>query len=110
MTKERIVVILKQWHDAMVECESRMEELAALTGHVVESPLGDAVYHIMGKYTATVADLIGWDAETLSAWWLEHKFGETPMRIGFGGEPLRTIVDINALAEFVADDMAREGS
>ncbi len=56
MTKDRITTILKAWHDAMLECDARMDELAALTGQVVESPLGEAVYHVMGCYTKSVAD------------------------------------------------------
>ena len=107
MTKERILSILKSWHDAMTECDTRMDDLAALTGEVVESPLGDAVYHLMGEYTKAVADQIGWCEDTLSAWWTEHQFGGRPMKIGFSGESLRTIDSIEALAEFIVDDLAR---
>lgn len=110
MTKDRITAILKAWHDAMLECDARVEDLSELTGHVVDSPLGDAVYQLMGEYTAAVSELIGWDAEVLSAWWLEHQFGERPMKIGFPGEALRTIAAIEVLAEFIVEDLARAGS
>lgn len=109
MTKERITAILKDWHESMLECDTRMDELAALTGTVVESPLGDAVYRVMGELTKAVADRICWCYETLEAWWTEHRFGERPMKIGFGGEPLRVISTIEELAAFIADDLARAG-
>ena len=110
MTKDRITTILKAWHDAMLECDARMDELAALTGQVVESPLGEAVYHVMGCYTKSVADQIGWCEDTLSSWWTEHRFGDRPMKIGFSGDELRMIADIEVLAEFIVEDMARSAS
>ena len=107
MSVEKITATVTTWQTAMLECENRMEQLSDLTGPVVESPLGDAVYRIMGEYTAAVSELIEWDAETLSAWWLEHNFGEHPMMIGFPGEELRTIDSIEARAEFIAEDLER---
>ena len=46
MTKDRILTILRAWHNAMRECDERMDQLAAVAGQVVESPLGDAVYRL----------------------------------------------------------------
>jgi hypothetical protein len=106
MTKDRILTILRAWHNAMRECDERMDQLAAVAGQVVESPLGDAVYHVMGSYTRATADLIDWDNETLEAWWTEHQFGEKPMSIGFHDD-MREISTIEALAEFIVDDLAR---
>ena len=91
----------------MLECDSRMDELSALAGQVAESPLGDAVYHVMGEYTKAVADLIEWDEGTLSAWWLSHQFGNNPMEIGFATEPMQHISTIDQLADFIIEDLRR---
>lgn len=61
----------------------------------------------MGSYTRATADLIDWDNETLEAWWTEHQFGEKPMSIGFNDDDMREISTIEALAEFIVDDLAR---
>jgi len=110
MTPDKIRSTLTGWQKSMQECDCRMDQLAELTGMVAESPLGDAVYHVMGCYTKAVADLIGWPNDYLEAWWLEHQFGEKPMGFGFPGEELRTIADIDVLTDFVIEDLARAES
>jgi len=55
MTKDRILTILRAWHNAMRECDERMDQLAAVAGQVVESPLGDAVYRLGNKPPRPVA-------------------------------------------------------
>jgi hypothetical protein len=107
---EKITQVLKAWQNAMRECDERMDQLAELTGQIVESPLGDAVYGLMGAYTKQVAEQVGWCFDTLESWWCENHFGEQTMRIGFAGEELRTITTIEALAEFIAEDLARAES
>lgn len=107
MTQERITAILQRWHAALLDCDSRLDELAAVVGPVVDSPLAGAVYRVMGAYTKAVADQIGWCEETLEAWWTEHQFGARPLKIGFVGEPMRSIATIEDLAAFVAEDLAR---
>lgn len=107
MTPDEIRQTLRFWNDSMQECEQRMDQLADLAGQVVESPLGDAVYHVMGEYTKAVADMIGWDESVLSDWWVSHQFGERPMKIGFAGDEMRTIATIDALADFIIDDLRR---
>jgi len=107
MTPEMIRQTLQQWNDAMQECDARMSDLAELTGQVVESPLGDAVYHVMGEYTKAVADLVEFDEGTLSAWWLSRQFGEYPMEIGFAREPMQHISTIDQLADFIIEDLRR---
>ena len=107
MTEAQILPILSAWNDAMRECEERMDQLAEIVGPLVDRPLGDAIYRVMGAYTKTVADLIGWSYDTLEAWWTEHQLGGRPMKIGFCGEPMRTIATIEDLAAFIAEDLAR---
>ena len=107
MTEGQILATLRTWQDAMQECDMRLDELTALTGPVVESPLGNAIYRLMGCYTDATADLIGWDESTLTSWWCEQNFGERPMKIGFSGEPMQSINTIEALAEFIAEDLRR---
>lgn len=107
MNEEHIRSSLKRWHESMQECDLRMSELSELTGQFVESPLGDAVYHVMGEYTKAVAELIGWDNAVLEDWWCSHNFGEKPMAIGFSGEPMQRIETIDQLADFIIDDLRR---
>lgn len=107
MTPDMVRQALRRWNDSMQECDMRMSELAELTGQVVESPLGDAVYHVMGEYTKAVSDLIEWDKGTLSAWWLSHQFGENPMEIGFAKEPMQNLSTIEQLADFIIEDLRR---
>lgn len=98
---------LTAWQTAMQDCEQQMDGLADLIGTSPESPLQAAVYRLMGAHTQATADAIGWDADTLVAWWTEHNFGERPMQIGLPGEPMRTIDCIEALALCIADDLER---
>lgn len=107
MTVERIAEILTKWQAVMRECELRMDQLAALVGPVVDSPIGDSVYRVMGAYTKQVADVIEWCDETLESWWIDHNFGERPMGIGFPGEELRMISTVEELSSFIAEDLKR---
>ena len=107
MTPDEIRLALHRWHEAMQECDASMDQLAELTGPIVESPLGDAVYNVMGKYTKAVADMIGWDEGVLTDWWCSHNFGEKPMGIGFTGEELQRISTIDQLADFIIEDLRR---
>lgn len=107
MNESELKTLLTAWHQVMLECDQRMDQLAEIVGSVIETPLGDAVYHLMGQYTELLADKIGWDADTLTAWWCENDFGNRPMRIGFRDESLRTIETIDQLAEFIAEYLRR---
>lgn len=102
-----LLAALRNWHAAMELCEQRMDELAAVAGPVVESPLGDAVYGLMSAYTSALANAFGFSEEYLTAWWNEHQFGGRPMSIGFNREPLRTLKTIDDLAAFIAEDLER---
>lgn len=107
MTEDNILAQLTRWQEAMAECELRMSELTLLLGCQPESPLIASSYGLMGAYTHTIADTLGWDDQCLTAWWLDHNFGERPMQIGFPGEPLRSIDSIEALADFIVKDLRR---
>jgi hypothetical protein len=107
MTHDEILKTIGKWHDAMKECDGQMDRLSELVGPVAESPLGEAVYNMMGNATKVVADLIGWDEDALLDWWSMHNFGERPMKIGFPGEPMREISTIDQLAAFIAEDLQR---
>ena len=107
MTEQQILNHITSWQDRMVECERQFGEFVALTGSTPESPLAAAVYGLMGGYTNTVSNLIAYDNYVLEAWWLEHNFGEKPMKIGFHNEPMRSISTIQELASFIAEDLRR---
>lgn len=93
-----------EWQDTMRECEAQMYALAAIIGSSPESPLQDAVYRLMGAYTRSVSAHIGCNDEWLEAWWLDHNFGEKPMRAGLADEELRDIGSLDDLLALVADD------
>lgn len=109
MIHHATLTILTAWQQRMQDCEAQMTAVNALFGAAPESPLPAAVYHLMGDYTRTIAARIDWCGDTLAAWWLEHNFGERPMQIGLGNEPLRTVSTIEELAQFIADDHAKNG-
>lgn len=104
---EKIRAILAAWHITMRECDERIAQLSSITGPVVESPLGDAIYGLMAEYTNTVASQIGWSEDLLIAWWTEHKFGERPLLIGFNADAMMSISTIDELVEFVVEDLDR---
>lgn len=85
MNLEQLTATLQAWEGVMLECELQMDALSHLAGVAPEAPLPAAVYALMG----------------------EHNFGERPMNIGFTGEPMREISSIEALAQFIADDLER---
>lgn len=107
LSSEEIRATLLRWNAAMQECDQKMDALSAIAGVIVESPLGNAVYGLMGAFTREVARAIDWDESTLEDWWTSHSFGEKQMCIGFTGEPMRDISTIEQLAQFVIDDIAR---
>ena len=108
MTREQNLAMLKTWQERMQACEHATTQLVSLTGAAPESPLIDAIYSVMGLATRQAADLIGCSDQWLSAWWLEHQFGLSPMRAGLEGEPLRTICTLDDLLKMICDDEAKE--
>ena len=59
-TPEEIRKIIYAWNEKMRECDQRMDELSQITGCIIESPLGNAVYGLMYAYSAIVAESIDW--------------------------------------------------
>lgn len=108
MTREQKLAILTTWQERMRACEDATTQLVSLTGAAPESPLIDAIYRVMGLATRQAADLTGCADEYLTAWWLEHQFGERPMQAGLVGEPLRNIRTIEELAALIIDDTAQQ--
>ncbi len=98
--------MLKTWQERMQACEAATDALINLTMAAPESPLIHSIYSVMGLATRQTADLIGCADEWLTAWWLEHKFGELPMMAGLPGQPLREIKTIEELAALILDDAA----
>jgi len=110
MTHEQKLALLTTWQERMQACESVTVDLIALTGAAPESRLIDAIYSVMGLATRQAADLIGCAEEYLTAWWLEHQFGERPMQAGLVGEPLRNIRTIEELAALIITEGQRRES
>lgn len=108
MTREQKLAILTTWQERMRACEDATTQLVSLTGAAPESPLIDAIYSVMGLATRQASDLIGCGDEWLSAWWLEHQFGLSPMRAGLEGKTLHTISTLDDLFALICDDEAKE--
>jgi hypothetical protein len=108
VTRDRKLAILKAWQERMQACEAATDDLIRLTMAAPESPLINSVYSVMGLATRQASDLVGCTDEWLSAWWLEHKFGERPMQAGLTGEPLRDISTLDELVALICDDEAKE--
>ena len=96
--------MLKTWQERMQACEAATDDLIALTMASPESPLIDAIYSVMGLATRQASELIGGGDEWLSVWWLEHKFGERPMRAGLAGAPMREISTLDDLLALICDE------
>ena len=56
-----------------------------------------------GLATRQVAEMTDTPIDWLEAWWMEHHFGERPMRAGLVGEELRDIVTLEELVELICD-------
>lgn len=108
-TREHRLQIMTEWGGRMKDCEEAVSVLVELTGASPESKLIDAIYRVMGLATRQASDLIGCADEWLTAWWLEHQFGEVPMKAGLSGQPLREIRTIEDLAALIFDDAAIAG-
>lgn len=104
MTREQKLAMLKTWQERMQACEAATDDLIRLTMAAPESPLIDAIYSVMGLATRQAADLVGCVDEWLTAWWLEHSFGERPMKAGLVGEPQRELKTLDDLAALIFDD------
>lgn len=107
MTDNEIRATLCKWDAVMQQCDARMDQLSELFGHVVATPLGDAVYRVMDEYTRSVSEMIDFDFSALQAWSCEHEFGEKPMMAGFHGEKPRPIAAIDTLADFIIEYLRR---
>lgn len=108
MTREQKMALLKTWQERMQACESVTVDLIALTGAAPESRLIDAIYSVMGLATRQASDLLGCSDNLLSAWWLDHQFGLSPMQAGRVGEPVRTICTFDDLVALIFDDEAAQ--
>lgn len=104
MKREEVVRRLHEWQDAMRDMEGALDGLRTLTGCEPESPLVSGVLALQGLATRQTAELIGTAPEWLETWWLEHNFGERPLRAGLVGEPLRTISTLEELVALIVED------
>ena len=65
------------------------------------SPLSDAVYSLAEAYLQLIADSVKCDRSMLSAWWLTHQWGRSPMMMAIGDGPLKPISNNAELADFI---------
>ena len=101
-----VLAILEEWQSTVQPMDAALEELARIVGREPEAPLMAAAHALQGLATRQAAALIGTTPDWLEAWWLEHGFGERPMRAGLVGEPLREIATPEDLAALMTADLA----
>ena len=106
MNRDEIRSTLVSWHERIADLEEQISALSEPLGLIVDTPFGVAVYSVAGAYTTAVAEKLGWDEETIKAWWLEHNFAEIPLIIYANGEGQK-IGSTEELAQFVFDDLER---
>lgn len=108
MTPDEALSQVDTWQSVMIELDAQMDSLTSLVGVAPESPLPAAIYRLQGAYTRAVSDLLGISSEWLEVWWMEHDYGERPMKAGLKGDPLRNITTLAELLALVRD--AQEAS
>ena len=99
MNEQRIAQSIRQWHERVVELETRYNELSPLIGANPESLMMAAVWHVASEATGAG----GW----LEWWWLECNLGARQMTACLPGEPLRNIATLEDLIRLVLDDLRR---
>ena len=104
MIKPEILRHLNAWQAAMREMDKQYDALHALTGITPESPLWKAVGNMQSLLTEQAADLCSIGADWLMEWWLEHDFGDVPMKAGLVGQELREIRTLDDLVTLICDD------
>lgn len=96
---------LQAWQECMQEIEQQTDALIELTGSTPEaSPLLCAIHALQGLATRQAAELTDTTADWLEAWWMEHRFGERPLRAGLVGDALRDIATLEELVALICDD------
>jgi len=109
MTRDQKLQALREWEERMKTCDDALADLILLTSAAPESKIVTATHGVMRVATVNTAALIGCSPDWLESWWLEDSFGETPMKAGLVGEPLRDIRTIEELAALIFDD-ERDGT
>ena len=104
MIKTEILRHLTAWQDAMREVDEQYDALHALMGLTPESALWKAVGDMQNLLTRQAAELCSIGDDWLMAWWLEHDFGDVPMKAGLVGEELREIRTLDELVDLICDD------
>ncbi len=107
LSDDEIRISLSRWNTSVQACSEMMDGFNSLVGYAGEHPFGKAIYGVMDSYTRSVAEVVGWDYDTLTDWCVSHEFGASPMMIGFKGEPMREITTIEALSDFIIEDLRR---
>lgn len=95
---------LQDWQDTMQAVDISLQTLTELLGYEPEAPLIAAVHALQGLATRQAAELTDTPLDLLEAWWMEHHFGERPMRAGLQGEALRDIGTLEELVTLICDD------
>ena len=102
---EEIEKRLREWQDAMVAVDAVISDLMRIVGQAPESPLHSTVSALQELATRQVAENISTSDDWLEAWWLEHGFGERPMKVRLPGEDWCEIKSIEDLAQVIYDDL-----
>lgn len=110
MNRDKKLQILREWEERMKACDDALADLILLTGAAPESKMVTSTHGVMGLATSYAAALVECSPDWLESWWLDRSFGETPMKAGLAGEPLRDIRTIEELAALIFDDEEHAGT
>lgn len=108
MNVEAMEKAVREWHERMVDLETRLDALSESVGLNPEAPVPNAIWAVAGGYKDALDAAYhvgGW----LEWWWLECYLGNSPKEAKLAGDKeervIRTIDDLVAL---LRDEAYRE--
>jgi hypothetical protein len=85
MNKEEMLVIVKEWEEAIASLEDNVQSYIELTYAAIDSPLFESVYRIANNYTTQLGHRIGGNEEWLFWYMFDCEMGNKPMEAGCDG-------------------------
>lgn len=96
MTTSEKLAILREWQDILMQSDARLEPVIEALQLHPESPVCEAVWGMQSAYTNVVSKLVGDEADWLSWYASDNRFGGNAMEAGVQGD-LRPIVTLEDL-------------
>lgn len=96
---------IREWHESMIDLETKMSAFQEVTGSQTDSPLSSAIYHVAGQYIKALDaaySIGGW----LEWWWIDCELGNSPKHAKLPDEDKRLISSIDDLIQLLTDEIA----